>query len=160
MSRILVHRLSNAAFNNVIRRINNAAIDYGLGGEIRPSMIIVSPPNYSYPPELIEYSVAAMAKYFDEYLKERSCLSFRAGRRATADYILFFTTSTSAGSSAFKELCSNYDVFISDEATQSAENEGVIPLNFTRTRIGPSGCSTCWLVIISSWHLFSMYLII
>lgn len=60
-----------------------------------------------------------------------------------ADAILFFTTSTTPGSSELTELCDNFDVYISDEAAKIYANYGATPLHATTTRMGQSGSFAC-----------------
>lgn len=56
----------------MIGRIRNEGIADGRWVVIPPDMIRVSQHNYPYHPELIEYSVTEMARYFDDDSERRS----------------------------------------------------------------------------------------
>ena len=130
--RILLIASSNQAVDNIIERLVEHGIDDGEGGRLNPKFIRISKHDYD-PPEIVRpFIVREASRRYDDDWEERNNPSLRARRLCAEEVIIFVSTSSSTGSSNFRQLRQSCDIIIHDEGANSSEIETLIPITATR----------------------------
>ena len=124
--RILVVASYNSAVDNIMERVHTLGIPDGNGGVIHPKMCRIARHDYVPRQTLGQYLIRAFAANYDG--DNRATPSLRARRQVANECVIFFSTSSAAGSSQLKELNQWFDVVIHDEAGNSLEGETLVPL--------------------------------
>ena len=125
--------------DNILLRIHDEGIPDGRGGFLHPSMLRIAKYNYICPfARLHKYTVNEASRLYDHDNRNRATPTIQAKRRRADECIIFFTTCSSAGGCAFRQLHEKPDIIIHDEAANSAEPEALVPIT-TTTYTGAEG---------------------
>lgn len=142
--KILVTAGSNQAVDNVLRKLKKGVPD-GNGGYIKVQAVRIARKGYNFN-DVSDHSMNAKSLPFDHEhfnkppsntpsaVNPRTSASSRARRALADEAIVFLTTNSLAGSSAFLDLKQEVDIVISDEVSMLLEPESLIPMTSTRTR--------------------------
>ena len=134
--RIMVVASSNAAVDNILRKIDSGGIPDGNGGALHPQLVRIARYGYELAPHLRQYSLHRQARTYDNDFEMRNFPTLPARRRFAESVIVFLSTVSAAGGSSWLELRQCCDVIIHDEAAATLEMEALVPLTNTRVQHG------------------------